>query len=149
MVFRCTTLICISPSFADVDCEDSYNGVCVSAAAPGLRNYGSNVVLGLDDRGIAVVSLPSGQWIRHWPSAYHQVVHVVGLYGLDMVVTLERELCTHQLYLVVYRSDGAQLFTLPLATCTAVMGEFLLCCFVALLLCWFNLTTPTTILHVT
>ncbi len=134
MVFRCSTLICISPSFADVDCEeDSYNGVCVSAAAPGLRNYGSNMVLGLDDRGIAVVSLPSGQWIRRWPSAYHQVVQVLGLYELDMVVALERELCTHQLYLMVYRSDGAQLFTLPLATCTAVMGKFFF-----LLLCWLN-----------
>ncbi len=126
MVFRCTSLIPVSPSFADVDCKDSYNGVCVSAAAPGLRNYGNNVVLGLDDRGIAVVSLPSGQWIRHWPSAYHQVVQVARLYELDMVVTLEREL-SQQLYLVVYRRDGTQLFTLPLATSMAVMGEPLLC----------------------
>ncbi len=126
MVFRCTSLISVSPSFADVGCEDSYDGVCVSTAAPGLRSYGNNVVLGLDDRGIAVVSIPSGQWIRHWSSAYHQVVQVTRLHELDMVVTLEREL-SHQLYLVVYSRDGARLFMLPLATSMAVIGESLLC----------------------
>ncbi len=131
MVFRCTTLIPLSPSFVDVDCEDSYNGVCVSTAAPGLRNCGyNNMVLGLYDKGVAVVSLPSGQWIRHWPSAYHEVVQILRLCELDMVVTLEREL-SQQMYLVVYRANGTQLFTLPLATSVAVAGESL--CFVVVL----------------